>query len=222
MGQEQRNLELMQTLDDAWNAQDWDTFDKRHRHDVIVRWPAQSPTNGRHDHRAESIRLFKTFPDNRVHNRPYKTLFASGDWTCSIARFTGTMKGPMAGPNGVDIPATGNVRGRFLHRCPVERRWRNHRGEPLLRFTWPDAPSRNWLIPLGDATSWPNGLPRNPNQGAEVTHLAIKLWTLASRRRQVRTCSLTLCTGVLHSVTRCSPVPFQRLCTTAARSFTHG
>lgn len=107
MGQEQRNLELMQTLDDAWNAQDWDTFDKRHRHDVIVRWPAQSPTNGRRDHRAESIRLFKTFPDNRVHNRPYKTLFASGDWTCSIARLTGTMKGPMAGPDGVDIPPTG-------------------------------------------------------------------------------------------------------------------
>jgi|RhiMethySRZTD1v2_1073278.scaffolds.fasta_scaffold2209874_2 hypothetical protein len=24
---EQRNTELMQTLDDAWNAQDWDTFD---------------------------------------------------------------------------------------------------------------------------------------------------------------------------------------------------
>ena len=85
MVNEQRNLELMQTLDDSWNAQDWDTFDKRHRHDVTVRWPAQPPTHGRHDHRAESIRLFKTFPDNRVHNRPYRVLFASGDWTCSIA-----------------------------------------------------------------------------------------------------------------------------------------
>jgi len=107
MGNEKRNLELMQTLDDAWNAQDWDTFDKRHRHDVTVRWPAQAPTHGRHDHRAESIRLFKTFPDNRVHNRPYRVLFASDDWTCSIARFTGSMKGPMAGPNGVDIPPNG-------------------------------------------------------------------------------------------------------------------
>jgi hypothetical protein len=107
MGNEKRNMELMQTLDDSWNAQDWDTFDKRHRHDVVVRWPAQPPTHGRHDHRAESIRLFKTFPDNRVHNRPYRVFFASGDWTCSIARFTGTMKGPMAGPNGVEIPANG-------------------------------------------------------------------------------------------------------------------
>jgi hypothetical protein len=30
MTKEQKNMELMQTLDDAWNAQDWDTFDKRH------------------------------------------------------------------------------------------------------------------------------------------------------------------------------------------------
>ena len=29
-------------------------------------------THGAHDHRAESVQLFKTFPDNKVHNRPYK------------------------------------------------------------------------------------------------------------------------------------------------------
>jgi hypothetical protein len=27
--------------------------------------------------------MFKTFPDNRVGNRPYKTMFARGDWTCT-------------------------------------------------------------------------------------------------------------------------------------------
>ena len=31
-----RNMELMQTLDDAWNAQDVETFAKRHRDDVVV------------------------------------------------------------------------------------------------------------------------------------------------------------------------------------------
>ena len=36
-----RNKELMQTLDDAWNAQDLDTFERRHRNHVIVRWPGQ-------------------------------------------------------------------------------------------------------------------------------------------------------------------------------------
>jgi ketosteroid isomerase-like protein len=104
---EARNMELMQTLDDAWNSQDWDTFSKRHKDDVIVRWPGQEPTRGGHDHRAEAIQMFNTFPDNHVGNRPYKTFFASGDWTCSIARFTGTMKGPMKGPDGTEIPPTG-------------------------------------------------------------------------------------------------------------------
>ena len=107
MSYENRNMELMQTLDDAWNAQDWDTFDKRHRTNVVVRWPGQPPTNGIHDHRLEGIQMFKTFPDNRVHNRPYKVFFASGEWTCSIARFTGTMTGPMTGPDGKEIPPTG-------------------------------------------------------------------------------------------------------------------
>jgi ketosteroid isomerase-like protein len=107
MTREARNMELMQTLDDAWNAQNWDTFDKRHKPDVVVRWPAKPPTHGIRDHRAESIDLFNTFPDNHVGNRPYKVFFASGEWTCSVARFTGTMKGPMTGPGGKEIQPTG-------------------------------------------------------------------------------------------------------------------
>jgi ketosteroid isomerase-like protein len=100
-------MQLMQTLDDAWNAQDWDTFAQRHKPDTVVHWPGQPPTYGNDAHRQESIDLFKTFPDNRVGNRPYKTFFASGDWTCSIARFTGTMTGPMTGADGKEIAPTG-------------------------------------------------------------------------------------------------------------------
>jgi len=119
---EQRNMELMQTLDDAWNAQDWDTFEARHSPDVIVRWPAQQPTHGRHDHRAEGIQMFKTFPDNHVGNRPYKTLFAHGEWTCSIATFTGTMRGPMSGADGKEIQPTG--KSFTVDFCTVAR-WRD-------------------------------------------------------------------------------------------------
>ncbi len=103
---EAHNMELMQTLDDAWNAQDMETFSARHTDDVVVRWPGKPPTQGVGNHRREALDFFKTFPDQKVHNRPYKTLFASGDWTCSIARFTGTMTGPMAGPDGKEIPPT--------------------------------------------------------------------------------------------------------------------
>jgi SnoaL-like polyketide cyclase len=34
-------------------------------------------------------------------------LIASGDWTSSIAQFTGTMTGPMKGSDDKDIPPTG-------------------------------------------------------------------------------------------------------------------
>lgn len=106
MSNAKTNMELMQSLDDAWNKQDWDTFEKRHKTDTVVRWPAQPATNGIHDHRAEAVQMFKTFPDNRVENRPYKVFFADGDWTCSVARFHGTFKGPMV-MGGKTIPPNG-------------------------------------------------------------------------------------------------------------------
>ena len=77
MSPEKRNMELMQTLDDAWNAQDWDTFDKRHRADVVVRWPGQPSTHGTDHHRSEGIQMFKTFPDNRVENRRWHVTAAA-------------------------------------------------------------------------------------------------------------------------------------------------
>ena len=107
MGNEKRNMELMQTLDDAWNAQDMETFRQRHKPDVVVRWPGKPPTHGIEDHVAESLEIFRTFPDQKIENRPYKVFFASGDWMCSIARFTGTMKGSMKGEGGKEIPPTG-------------------------------------------------------------------------------------------------------------------
>jgi uncharacterized membrane protein len=43
----EENLRLMKTLDDAWNSQDWDTFEKRHANHVEVFWPGQpEPTKG--------------------------------------------------------------------------------------------------------------------------------------------------------------------------------
>jgi predicted ester cyclase len=102
----EENMNLMKTLDDAWNSQDWETFSKRHTDDVIVRWPGQPPTEGIEAHRKEGEYFFKAFPDNHVGNNPYKSLFGQGDWTCSIAEFTGTHKGPMMSPDGKTIQAT--------------------------------------------------------------------------------------------------------------------
>jgi len=103
----EENKQLMITLDDAWNSQDWDTFNKRHAEKVAVYWPGQpDPTRGQYAHQEEAEQFFKTFPDNRVGNHPYIVLFGEGHWTCSVANFTGTMTGPMAGPDGTIIPPT--------------------------------------------------------------------------------------------------------------------
>ena len=103
----EENLGLMKTLDDAWNAQDWETFRRRHAKDVLVTWPGNpQPTRGIEAHEAESREFFKTFPDNRLDNNPYKIQFGQGDWTCTVARFTGHMGGPMKQPDGTQISAT--------------------------------------------------------------------------------------------------------------------
>lgn len=103
----EENKRLKQTLDDAWNGQDWDTFNKRHAENVAVYWPGQpEPTRGQNAHQEEAEQFFQTFPDNRVGNRPYKVLFGEGEWTCSVANFTGTMTGSMAGSDGKTIQPT--------------------------------------------------------------------------------------------------------------------
>jgi hypothetical protein len=107
----ERNLNLMKTLDDAWNAGPksplWETFKKRHTEDVAVYWPGGAPpTKGRHNHDLEAVDFFKTFPDNHLINNPYKIFFGQGDYTCTVADFSGTMKGPMRGTDGKIIQPT--------------------------------------------------------------------------------------------------------------------
>src|SRR5258708_37205677 len=100
-------MELMEPLDDAWNAQDLDTFAQRHKPDVAVRWPGKPPTYGDDAHRAEAIDFFQSFPDQHLDNRPYKVFFASGDPPCPIPRFTGTLRSPTQGPDGKETPPAG-------------------------------------------------------------------------------------------------------------------
>src|SRR5438876_9582301 len=91
MSQVVENLtNLMQTLDDAWNAGPKsplsETFRKRHTEDVAVYWPGQpEPTMGRNNHDLEAVEFIKTCLDNHLTNRPYKSLFQQGNYTYSVA-----------------------------------------------------------------------------------------------------------------------------------------
>jgi predicted ester cyclase len=136
MSTEEKNMELMKTLDDAWNSQDWDAFEGRHADNVEVYWPGQlEPTRGLHSHREESIEFFKIFPDNHLVNNPYKILFSKDDYTCSVADFTGTFKGPMKGLDGKMIQPTN--RKFHLEFCTIAH-WKNGKilEERLFMTRW--------------------------------------------------------------------------------------
>jgi SnoaL-like polyketide cyclase len=137
----ERNLNLMKTLDDAWNAGPksplWETFRKRHTENVAVYWPGGAPpTMGRHNHDLEAVEFFKTFPDNHLINNPYKIFFGQGDYTCTVADFSGTMKGLMKGTDGKAIQPTNK---KFhVEFCTVAH-W-NENGEILEERLFYDLP----------------------------------------------------------------------------------
>ena len=118
----EENLKRMVELDDAWNAQDWEKVGRFHTNDVTVFWPGGAPpTRGRRNHIEEAAEYAKTFPDNRVGNRPYRVMFGGDEWTCTVAEHTGTFKGPLKTERGA-IPPTGK---RFsVDFCTVAH-WKN-------------------------------------------------------------------------------------------------
>jgi predicted ester cyclase len=118
MTKEEQNFKLFQSADDAYNAHDLETFAKRHKPNVLVRIPG-AETHGIDPHLDLFKGFIRAFPDGHMHNRPYRVSFASGDWVCTIARFTGTMTGPMTGPDGKEIPPTG--KSFDVEACTVAR-----------------------------------------------------------------------------------------------------
>jgi hypothetical protein len=63
------------------------------------------------------------FPDQRLVNNPYKIMLAQGEWTCTVADFTGTMKGSMTMPDGTVIQPTG--KSFHIDFCTVAH-WNEH------------------------------------------------------------------------------------------------
>jgi uncharacterized protein (TIGR02246 family) len=142
----EQNMELFQKADDAWNAQDVEGFASAHTEDVVVYVPAQPTQHGLDAHKEFAVNSFRTFPDQRVHNRPYKVFFASGDWVCSIARYTGTMTGPMVAADGTEIPPTG--KSFDVDFCTVGH-WKD--GKMVEEYLFFDAVTFMKQIGLGDS-----------------------------------------------------------------------
>src|SRR5213593_758558 len=147
----QRNLELMKTLDDAWNAGPksplWETFRKRHTENVAVYWPGQPlPTKGRHSHDVEAVEFFKTFPHNHLINNPYKIFFGQGLHLHS-GRFLGHNEGPDENRRWKDDSSHKQELPRgILHSRPLERQGRDSRRTTLLRSHRTNETDRTILV----------------------------------------------------------------------------
>lgn len=140
------NMERMYALDEAWNARDWDTYDAYHEPDhVVVYWPDRqsTPTRGGADHRAESVRFCRAFPDNKVQH-PYYLLFGEDDCTCFVTRFTGTFTAPLELADATLIQPTGKS---FDVLFSTTARW--HNGKIVEEYLFYDSATFNKQIGLG-------------------------------------------------------------------------
>ncbi|MCJ2531691.1 MAG: ester cyclase, partial [Candidatus Thermoplasmatota archaeon] len=100
----EENLRVFDEIEKAINARDWNRFDELHAESVVDYSP-QNPEGlkGIDAHRESVQNLFNAFPDARMEQ---KSAFGQGDWAVVELTFTGTHKGPLAGPGGQTIQPT--------------------------------------------------------------------------------------------------------------------
>lgn len=101
------NLKKFEELDEAFNRRDWLTYDRGFAGDFVGRNTRFGDTKARQAHLDHARAFCATFGDAHVHNAPYVSAVADGEWTCTVARFTGTMDGPFSSGSGKLIPPTG-------------------------------------------------------------------------------------------------------------------
>jgi ketosteroid isomerase-like protein len=95
------NLDRFKAIDDAYNARDWEAYGSL---------LDENFSDEKQQRKAEHVRAAKefcaTFVDNRVHNDPYVVALSDREWTCTIARLTGTMTGPLPTSDGKVLEPT--------------------------------------------------------------------------------------------------------------------
>ncbi len=99
------NVKAYRDVDKAWNAGNWKKVFAAHTKDVITIGPhLPAALKGIDAHRKDIEGFIAAFPDLKVTTT---LAFGQGDWVASDGFMEGTHKGPLAGPGGLSIPATG-------------------------------------------------------------------------------------------------------------------
>lgn len=85
-------------------AGDWEAYGRLFSNDLVMRVPGLPGVTRGREARVHFVQgILRAFPDAQVQ---VENSFGQGDWGCIQVLFTGTHTGPLASPDGEDIPAT--------------------------------------------------------------------------------------------------------------------
>ncbi len=88
------SLELIRSLDAAWNERRWDDVAAVLGDDMTAFSASRCLARSKDEYLYRSIEFCEAFPNATIHVKPYLTLFASHDgrFCCSVARVTGSQR----------------------------------------------------------------------------------------------------------------------------------
>jgi ketosteroid isomerase-like protein len=110
--------DLMDRVTDAFFSSQWDTAAKLYAPDAVADTPDKGEVRGKDNIVAWTKELIDAFPDAK-----YEPLneYEAGNTAIDEGFFVGTNTGPLQGPTGETIPATGKrVRARAVDLATVE------------------------------------------------------------------------------------------------------
>jgi hypothetical protein len=93
--QDANNLDRFKAIDNAYNDRDWKAYGSLLGENFRGWTPGDAKQQGKVEHVRAAREFCATYADNRVHNAPYVVALSDGEWTCTIARLSGTMTGPL-------------------------------------------------------------------------------------------------------------------------------
>lgn len=101
----EENLKLVDEIERAINARDWDSFRRLHDPGVTAQGPTDpEPIQGIEPHAKGMEELLGAFPDMSFK---VSRTFGQDEWVCVQYEAMGTHTGPLAAPDGSTIDATG-------------------------------------------------------------------------------------------------------------------
>jgi len=127
------NRRRMKESDDAFNARKLDARSLGYADDLVAHIVGGDPMDLA-GYLQDVQRILTAFPDLHVHNEPYHAILGEGDSTSTVAEWTGTQTGPLASPQGMEMPTVPPTNKSISVKINTFARWRNGEIDRLIVF----------------------------------------------------------------------------------------